>query len=112
MIRSNSRYRDAITSTIVKAFECGLFQRRLSLQEYKELHAAALEKKTERLVTSALSFNDLKGCMLVGVYGFGIATLCLLVEVSLRIIHSLSAPFKNIPKRQLPFYKRTKRGRI
>ncbi|KAL1430600.1 hypothetical protein MTO96_045125 [Rhipicephalus appendiculatus] len=111
-IRSNSRYRDAITSAIVKAFECGLFQRRLSLHEYKNLYAVAHEEKTKRPKTSALSFNDLKGCMLVGVYGSGIATLCLLAEVSLHIFYSVSAPFKKIPKRRLLFYKRTKRERM
>ncbi|KAH6938871.1 hypothetical protein HPB50_014050 [Hyalomma asiaticum] len=104
-IRTNSRYRDAITSTIVQAFESGLFQRQLSLQEYENLRTTTNDMTTSPKILG-LSFGDLKGCVCVFMYGSGIATVVLLIELSLHIVHSLLVPFRNVPQNRLLFYKR------
>ncbi|XP_077512279.1 uncharacterized protein LOC144123300 [Amblyomma americanum] len=87
-IRSNSMYREAVAETIVQAFECGLFQRELELDQHAKRYKAAQNEQPIESGDQTLAFSDLKACLLIGAYGLGLATLFLLAEVAWKATYS------------------------
>ncbi|KAH9371071.1 hypothetical protein HPB48_013170 [Haemaphysalis longicornis] len=80
-VRANSRYRGAVKDTIIQAFECGLFQREISLDDYGKNYKAAQVVRYKTEIVIYLTVSDLKGGLSFVAFGLVLATLCLLLEL-------------------------------